>query len=240
MTGTSPPRVALVTGGTRGIGAAIARKLATEGFAVFVSGRTVESARSASERFAEEGLTIRGIAADARREDDQKRLVETVARETGRLDVLVNNAGIGAFGPVDEISPERFREVIETNLFGPFYAVRYAAPFLKKSGAGFVVNIASLAGVNAFAGGAAYNASKFGLLGFSDASMLDLRHQGVRVAAILPGSVATDWAHSHGNQDASWMLRPEDVAEAVADLVRLPDRAIASRIDLRPSRPPKK
>jgi NAD(P)-dependent dehydrogenase (short-subunit alcohol dehydrogenase family) len=240
MTEPSTVRVALVTGGTRGIGAAIARKLASEGFSVYVSGRTVESTRSASERFAAEGLTIRGIAADARREEDQKRLVESVAREAGRLDVLVNNAGIGAFGPVDEISPERFREVIETNLFGPFYATRYAAPFLKKSGSGFVVNIASLAGVNAFAGGAAYNASKFGLLGFSDASMLDLRHQGVRVAAILPGSVATDWAHSHGNQDASWMLRPEDVAEAVADLVRFPDRAIASRIDLRPSRPPKK
>ena len=240
MTDASSTRVALVTGGTRGIGAAIARKLASEGFTVFVSGRTVESTRTASERFAEEGLSIRGIAADARREDDQKRLVESVAREAGRLDVLVNNAGIGAFGPVDEISPERFREVIETNLFGPFYATRYAAPFLKKSGAGFVVNIASLAGVNAFPGGAAYNASKFGLLGFSDASMLDLRHQGVRVAAILPGSVATDWAHSHGNQDSSWMLRPEDVAEAVADLVRLPDRAIASRIDLRPSRPPRK
>jgi 3-oxoacyl-[acyl-carrier protein] reductase len=240
MTGPSPARVALVTGGTRGIGAAVARRLATEGFVVFVSGRTVESARSASERFAAEGLSIRGIAADARREDDQKRLVESVAREAGRLDVLVNNAGIGHFGPVDEISPERFREVVETNLFGPFYAIRYAAPFLKKSGAGFVVNIASLAGVNAFAGGAAYNASKFGLLGFSDAAMLDLRHQGVRVAAVLPGSVASDWVHSHGNQDASWMLRPEDVAEAVADLVRFPDRAIASRIDLRPSRPPRR
>jgi 3-oxoacyl-[acyl-carrier protein] reductase len=239
MTGTAGGRVALVTGGTRGIGEAIARRLARDGFSVFVSGRTLESARSASERFASEGLSIRGIAADARREDDQKRLVESVAREGGRLDVLVNNAGIGHFGPVDELSSERFREVLETNLFGPFYAIRYAAPLMKKNGGGFVVNIASLAGVNAFAGGAAYNASKFGLLGFSDAAMLDLRHQGIRVAAVLPGSVATDWAHSHGNQDASWMLRPEDVAEAVADLVRFPDRAIASRIDLRPSRPPR-
>jgi NAD(P)-dependent dehydrogenase (short-subunit alcohol dehydrogenase family) len=134
----------------------------------------------------------------------------------------------------------RFREVIETNLFGPFYAVRWAASLMKKGGGGFVVNIASLAGVNAFAGGSAYNASKFGLLGFSEAAMLDLRHDGVRIATVLPGSVATEWAHSHGNQDASWMLRPEDVAEAVSDLVRFPGRAIASRIDLRPSRPPKK
>ena len=233
-------RVALVTGGTRGIGESIARRLANEGFAVFVSGRTDESVRAAAARFAADGLSIRGHAADARREEDQKRLVETVAREGSRLDVLVNNAGVGHFGAVDELSADDFREVLETNLFGPFYATRYAAPLMKKNGGGFVVNVASLAGVNAFAGGAAYNASKFGLLGFSDAAMLDLRHDGIRVAAVLPGSVATEWAHSHGNQDASWMLQPEDVAEAVADLVRFPDRAIASRIDLRPSRPPAK
>ena len=236
--GSGAGRVALVTGGTRGIGESIARRLAHEGFTVFVSGRTDESVRTATARFSSDGLSIRGQAADARREDDQRRLVEAVAREAGRLDVLVNNAGVGHFGPVDELSAEDFREVLETNLFGPFYATRYAAPLMKKNGGGFVVNVASLAGVNAFAGGAAYNASKFGLLGLSDAAMLDLRHDGIRVAAVLPGSVATEWAHSHGNQDASWMLQPEDVAEAVADLVRFPDRAIASRIDLRPSRPP--
>ena len=233
-------RVAVVTGGTRGIGAAIVRRLSADGFAVFLSGRTDESVRTALARFAKEGISVRGFAADARREEDQRRLVESAAREGGRLDVLVNNAGIGHFAPVDQMEPESFREVIETNLFGPFYAVRHAAPIMKKGGGGFIVHIASLAGVNAFAGGAAYNASKFGLLGFSEAAMLDLRHAGVRMATVLPGSVATDWNHSHGNQDASWMLAPEDVAEAVADLVRFPDRAIASRIDLRPSRPPKK
>ena len=129
--------------------------------------------------------------------------------------------------------------MLETNLFGPFYAIRHAAPLMSRNGGGFVVNIASLAGVNAFAGGAAYNASKFGLLGLSDAAMLDLRHSGIRIAAVLPGSVATEWTHSHGSQETGWMLQPEDVAEAVADLVRFPDRAIPSRIDLRPSRPPK-
>ncbi len=233
-------RVAVVTGGTRGIGEAVARRLAREDFAVFVSGRSEESVGKAVERFHREGLSVRGFAADARREEDQKRLVESAAREGGRLDVLVNNAGIGEFAPVDEISPERFRAVIETNLFGPFYAIRHAAPLMKKNGGGFIVNIASLAGVNAFAGGSAYNASKFGLLGFSEAAMLDLRHEGIRMAAVLPGSVATGWTHSHGNQDTAWMLQPDDVAEAVADLVRFPDRAIASRIDLRPSRPPRK
>jgi NAD(P)-dependent dehydrogenase (short-subunit alcohol dehydrogenase family) len=233
-------RVALVTGGTRGIGEAIARRLHAEGFAVFISGRTEDSTRAALARFAKEGLAIRGFAADARREEDQKDLVESVARDGGRLDVLVNNAGLGHFAPVDELDPEHFREVLETNLFGPFYAIHHAAPLMKKNGGGFVVNIASLASVNPFAGGAAYNASKFGLLGFSEAAMLDLRHDGIRMATVLPGSVATDFGHSHGNREQSWMLAPEDVAEAVADLVRFPGRAIASRIDLRPSRPPKK
>jgi NAD(P)-dependent dehydrogenase (short-subunit alcohol dehydrogenase family) len=166
--------------------------------------------------------------------------VEAVAREAGRLDVLVNNAGIGHFEAVDRLAPERFREVLETNLFGPYYAIHYAAPLMKKNGGGFIVNIASLAAVNAFAGGAAYNASKFGLLGFSEAAMLDLRHDGIRIAAVLPGSVATTFGHSHGNRDLTWMLTAEDVAEAVADLVRFPDRAIPSRIDLRPSKQPKK
>ena len=233
-------RIALVTGGTRGIGAAIARRLAADGFSAFVSGRTEESTRAALARFAKEGLSIRGFAADARSEQDQKGLVESVAREAGRLDVLVNNAGIGHFEAVDRLAPERFREVLETNLFGAYYAVHYAVPLMKKNGSGFIVNIASLAAVNAFAGGAAYNASKFGLLGFSEAAMLDLRHDGIRIAAVLPGSVATTFGHSHGSRDLTWMLTAEDVAEAVADLVRFPDRAIPSRIDLRPSRPPKK
>ncbi len=233
-------RVAVVTGGTRGIGAAIARRLAGDGFAVSISGSTEDSVRAALERFAKEGLAIRGVAADARKEEDQKRLVESVARDRGRLDVLVNNAGLGHFAPVDKLSPDQFREVVETNLLGVYYAVHYAAPLMKNNGGGFIVNIASLAAVNPFAGGSAYNASKFGLLGFSEAAMLDLRHDGIRMATVLPGSVETDFGHPSESREASWMLQPEDVAEAVADLVRFPDRAIPSRIDLRPARPPKK
>ena len=240
----SSARVALVTGGTRGIGEAIARRLARDGFAVFISGSSEESTRKALARFGKEkpslGGAIRGFAADARSEADQKRLVESVAREGGRLDVLVNNAGLGHFGPVDELSPAKFREVLETNLFGVYYAVHYAAPLMKANGGGFIVNIASLAAVNAFAGGSAYNASKFGLLGFSEAAMLDLRHSGIRMASVLPGSVDTEFGHPSASREASWMLQPEDVAEAVADLVRYPERAIPSRIDLRPSKPPRK
>ena len=232
-------RVALVTGGTRGIGRAIARRLHADGFRVVISGHTTESTRRAVEEFAREGMPVAGRAADARREEDQRALVEFAASSEGRLDVLVNNAGIGEFAPVDQLDPDRFRSVLETNLFGPFYAIRAAVPFLKKQG-GFIVNIASLASVNSFAGGAAYNASKFGLLGMSEAAMLDLRSDGIRVAAVLPGSVATEFVGPHGERDNAWMLSPDDVAEAVSDLVRFPDRAIPSRIDLRPSRPPKK
>ena len=233
-------RVALVTGGTRGIGKAIARGLAQEGFRVAISGRTETTVRRAVDEFAASGQEVSGFPADARREEDQKALMDFVARELGRLDVLVNNAGIGGFGRVDEIAPEKFRDVVETNLLGAFYAIHYAAPLMKKGGGGFIVNIASLAAVNAFGGGAAYNASKFGLLGLSDAAMLDLRHDGIRIAAILPGSVATEFSHSHGSRETSWMLASDDVARAVCDLVRYPDRAIPSRLDLRPSHPPKK
>src|SRR6266700_6848790 len=209
-------RVALVTGGTRGIGAAIVRRLSAE------------------------GITVAGQAADARREEDQKGLVDFVERQFGRLDVLVNNAGVGGFESVDRLSPEDFRKTVETNLFGPYYAIHYAAPLMKKNGGGFIVNIGSLAGVNAFAGGSAYNASKFGLLGLSDAAMLDLRQDGIRIAIVMPGSVATEFSHSHGSRDHSWMLSSEDVARAVADLVRYPERAIPSRLELRPAKPPKK
>jgi NAD(P)-dependent dehydrogenase (short-subunit alcohol dehydrogenase family) len=233
-------RAALVTGATRGIGRAVARELAKDGFAVAISGHSADSTRRGVAALKAEGVAVIGRAADASREKDQKALVEWAAREFGRLDVLVNNAGIGEFDPVDRLSPERFRRVLETNLFGPFYAIHYAAPLLKKNGGGFVVNIGSLASVNAFAGGAAYNASKFGLRGLSDAAMLDLRQEGVRIALVLPGSVATEFGGSRGGRERGWMLSADDVARAVVDLVRYPDRAIPSRIDLRPSRPPKK
>jgi NAD(P)-dependent dehydrogenase (short-subunit alcohol dehydrogenase family) len=235
-------RVALVTGGSRGIGFAIARRLGSDGFAVAISARSAEGIASAIARLEKlvPAAKFVGKAADARSETDQKALVDFVGDTFGRLDVLVNNAGVGEFESVEKLEPERFRAVVETNLFGPYYATYFAVPLMKGGGGGFIVNIGSLAAVNAFAGGSAYNASKFGLLGFSESSMLDLRHQGIRVAAVLPGSVATEFGHSHGDREHSWMLTSDDVAEAVSDLIRFPDRAIASRIDLRPSRPPKR
>lgn len=231
-------RVAIVTGGTRGIGWAIARQLGSEGFAVVISGRTAGSVAKAVESLRSEGLEVSGVAADVRKEEDQKNLVDFAGKEHGRLDVLVNNAGIGNFGRVDQMPAEEFRSIVETNLLGPFYAIRHAAPLMKKTGGGFIINIGSLASINAFAGGSAYNASKFGLLGLSDATMLDLRQEGIRTAIVMPGSVATQFGDSHGGRESAWMLSPDDVARAVADLVRYPERALPSRIELRPSRPP--
>ncbi len=232
----SEKRSIVVTGGTRGIGNAIARRFAAEGWSVGISGRTLEGVRSATAAFQKEGLTVEGKSADSRKEDDVRSLIEFFAERFGRLDVLVNNAGIGQFASVAEMDPKDFRAIVETNLLGVFYGIRFAAPLMKRSGGGFIVNIGSLASVNAFAGGSAYNASKFGLLGLTHAAMLDLRPDGIRMAIVMPGSVATDFQGAESASD-SWMLLPEDVSQAVFDLVRYPERAIPSRIELRPTRP---
>lgn len=236
---SSHEKVALVTGGSRGIGAAVVEALARDGMRVFFCSQSAASVAEATARFEGAGLRAIGAAVDVRDQAAVERYAASVEAEAGGIDVLVNNAGLGRFGPVDELSGETFRLVLETNLLGSFYFLRAVAPGMKRRGEGWIFNIGSLASKNPFAGGAAYNASKFGLLGLSEAAMLDLRPFGVRVAAILPGSVETDFRPAGGN-DASWMLAPEDVARAVSDLMRYPARALPSLIELRPTRPPKK
>jgi 3-oxoacyl-[acyl-carrier protein] reductase len=233
-------RVAIVTGGSRGIGRAIVEALAGRGFRVFFCSRNPRSVEAAGGDLAGRfGDRVEGSPVDVRRQEQVERFVAQVRERAGRLDCLVNNAGLGVFGPVDSLTGEQFREVIETNLAGPFYFIRAAAEALKERG-GWIFNIASLAGRNPFAGGAAYNASKFGLVGLSEAAMLDLRHHGVRVAAILPGSVDTGFGHSGPERrESGWRLTPEDVARAVTDFLDYPDRALPSLLELRPSRPPK-
>ena len=229
-------RTALVTGGSRGIGRAAVETLADEGFHVFFCSRRPESVEQALERFRERfGDRVRGQAVDVRIEKDVDAWVGSVLERAGHLDVLVNNAGLGHFGPVTDLSGEHWREVIDVNLNGAFYVLRAVARGMRDRGSGFIFNIASLAGRNPFAGGAAYNASKFGLVGMSDAAMLDLRGDGVRVTAVLPGSVDTDF---HSREDKSWMMQPEDVARVVMDCLRFPARTLPSRIELRPTRPP--
>ncbi|HEV7516412.1 MAG TPA: SDR family oxidoreductase [Thermoanaerobaculia bacterium] len=236
-------KVAIVTGGSRGIGRAVAEALLREGWRVHICSKSPESvARALSEM----GGAVEGQAVDVRDEGAVEDFVRTVAAaEGGRLDLLVNNAGLGVFGPVDELSGDTFRAVVETNLLGAFYCLRAAARVMKPRGEGWIVNIASLAGKNAMAGGAAYNASKFGLVGLSEAAMLDLRPHGVRVAAILPGSVDTEFGHPSGQSGGkgagqSWRLQPEDVAAMVLHLLTYPPNALPSLVEMRPTRPPKK
>lgn len=226
--------IAIVTGGSRGIGRGIAEAFLAEGWKVWICSRSPESVDSA---LREMGGQLQGRAVDVRDQGQVERFVQEVLDAEGRIDCLVNNAGLGRFGPVDELSGDRFREVIETNLNGCFYFIRAVAPALKKQGSGWIVNIASLAGKNPFAGGAAYNASKFGLIGLSEAAMLDLRPHGIRVASILPGSVATEFGGGHA--EGSWKLQPADIASMVLHLISYPDNALPSLVEMRPSRPPK-
>lgn len=236
---TSNERVALVTGGSRGIGRAIVEALLGEGFRVGFCSRTPASVTEATAALeARWPGKATGEAVDVR---DQRQVVSWVAgadQRWGRIDCLVNNAGLGSFGPVDQITPEAFREVLETNLFGAFYAMAAVAPIQRRQASGWIFNVGSLAAKNPFAGGAAYNASKFGLLGMSEAAMLDLRHAGIRVVSVLPGSVDTEFDRGR-REERGWMLAPEDVARPIVDFMRFPDRALPSLIELRPSRPRK-
>jgi NAD(P)-dependent dehydrogenase (short-subunit alcohol dehydrogenase family) len=161
-------------------------------------------------------------------------------RRFGGVDVLVNNAGIGKFANVADMSLDDWRQVLDTNLSGVFHGTRAAIPAMKARGGGFIVNISSLAGKNPFAGGAAYCASKAGLNAFSEALMQELRHDNIRVSYVLPGSVSTGFGDRGSSGEADWKLAPEDVARAVVDLIAHEPRSLASRVELRPSRPPKK
>jgi 3-oxoacyl-[acyl-carrier protein] reductase len=235
-------KVAAITGGTRGIGYDIAAALSEEGANVFICGRS-ESALWDALKALQASAPGRadGMVADVRSYADCRSFIQQAAERFGGLDLLVNNAGIGIMKPVDQLTPDEWDAIIETNLSGTFYCCREAIPLFRRRGGGYIFNISSLAGVNTFPGGAAYNASKFGLNGFSEAMMQDIRYDGIRVSYIMPGSVDTDFAAAPGSKPReSWKLAGEDVAKAVLDLYRFPSRALASRIEMRPSQPPRK
>jgi len=231
-------QAAVVTGATRGIGRAIAEALLREGVTVAICGRQQDAVDQAVAELASLGQ-VAGRACDVGRFEQVQEFFSFAEKNLGRLDILVNNAGVGGFIPVDQTTPEHWRAIIDTNLSGPFYCVHEAVPLMKKTGGGFILNIGSLAGKNPFAGGAAYNASKFGLNGFSEAVMMDLRHDKIRVAQIMPGSVQTEFSQ-RDTTGADWKIAPEHIAEVALDLIRLPARSLASRVEIRPSRPPRK
>ena len=233
-------KVTLVTGSTRGIGRAIAEALAAVGATVAVSARREEDVKETVAAMKQNGWDVLGSACDVRRYDEVTALMAYVADEASGLDILVNNAGVGIFGSIAELSAESWDQVIGTNLTGVFYCSHAALPYLKKRGGGAIINISSLAGKNAFTGGAAYNASKFGLEGLSEAMMLDLRYQNIKVAYVMPGSVATEFAGRGSGDGDDWRLSSEDVAEVVMGILAQDHRALASRVELRPFQPPQK
>lgn len=229
-------KVAIVTGSTKGIGRAIAQRLVDAGCQVVVSARTAARVEATAHALGDRAV---GIPCDVSDPDECKALVDRTVGRLGRLDILVNNAGLGVFKPISDLSVAEWRRQIDVNLGGAFYCSKAALGPLRESGDGFIVNIGSLASRNTFAGGTGYNASKFGLLGLTEAMMLDVRQDGVRVSIVMPGSVNTPFNDHEPSPVRGWRLEPDDCALAVMQLLSYPKEAHVSRIEMRPSRPPR-
>lgn len=238
MAFTLEGKTAVVTGGTRGIGFAIARSLLAARANVAICGRSQASVDRAVRELAHTNTaSVFGYVADVSKPADVSKIFAAAVSDLKTVDILVNNAGIGIFRPTAELTVEDWQTVVDTNLSGVFYCCREALPLMRKAGGGWIVNISSLAGKNPFAGGAAYNASKFALNGFSEAMMLDHRNDNIRVSYIMPGSVNTEFGRNTAG--ASWKIAPEDIAEIVMGILSMPQRTLISRVEVRPSRPPK-
>jgi 3-oxoacyl-[acyl-carrier protein] reductase len=234
-------KVAVVTGGSRGIGFAIAHALAAQGAKVAITGLNeshLAEARLKLERVAPGGVETR--RADVRRYADVEQAIGAAVQRFGALDILVNNAGVGVFTDVSVMTPVQWADVIETNLTGVFNACHAALPHMARRGSGFIINISSLSGKNPFAGAAAYCASKAGLNAFSEALMQEVRYDGIRVSCVMPGSVATGFGGGDPAKGDDWKIAPDEVAEVVVNLLKHDPRSLPSRVELRPSRPPRK
>lgn len=235
-------RVAIITGSTRGIGLATAQAMAQAGMGVVVSGRgrqDVDRAVAQVQAAAPDAPAPLGVVCDVQEPLSCQGLVADTVAHFGRLDVLVNNAGLGRFAKIQDMDPADWEVQIRTNLDGVFHTSQAAIPHLIRQGGGWIFNIASLAGRNAFSGGAAYNATKFGLLGMTEAMMLDLRDEGIRVSCIMPGSVNTHFFGGEPSPEGDWKLSAEDIAQVIMDLMAFPDRALPSKVEIRPTRPPR-
>ena len=236
-------KTALVTGGTKGIGYAIALELARAGCQVWICGRTSAGVDDAVKRLQVQAGSgsgeVSGRAADVSKWNEVDAMFHFVRQKWDKLDILVNNAGAGIFKPVADLTPDDWHQVVDLNLSGVFYCCHAAMPLLRASGEAYVFNISSLAGRNPFTGGAAYNASKFGVNGFSEAMMLDHRKENVRVTTIMPGSVDTGFGQvqGHSQAESEWKIGPADIAEVIIGLLRLPKRTLVSRVEMRPSKP---
>ena len=232
---------AIVTGSTKGIGFAIADALHREGVQLAVSSRNREEISQTVEKLAEGGgAKVVGLPCDVQNREEVESLINFAAAELEGVDILINNAGIGVFQTVEKMSPVDWKRVISTNLDSLFFGCHFVIPEMKKRGGGFIVNIGSLAGKNAFVTGAAYNASKFGLIGFSEALMQELRYDDIRVAYVMPGSVDTWFGNGPPQGGDSWKVASVDVAQVVVETLKRDPRCLTSRIEIRPSKPPRK
>ncbi len=235
-------KVALITGGTQGIGFGIALSLMNEGVKVVVTSRDEDRALEAAQKLDKattSGVKAFGIKADVRSFESQQEAIKEVVEQFGQLDIVIANAGIGHFAPIEDLTVEQWEETIDTNLTGVFNSIKASVEALKKS-KGYYITISSLAGTNFFEGGAAYNASKFGVTGFTQAVMLDLRKHGIKVSTIMPGSVATHFNGNEPDESDAWKIQIEDIGELVVDLLKMNERTLPSKIEVRPTMPKSK
>lgn len=232
-------KVAYITGGSQGIGLGIAQSLLDQGMNVAISGRNTDKLEAASKTLGVAPDRLLTIQSDVRRMEDEQHAVQQVLDKWGQLDVLVANAGIGNYGNIRELTTEQWNQTIDTNLTGVFHTVKAGLDAILNS-EGYIITIASLAGTNFFANGTAYNASKFGLVGFTQALMLDVRQAGVKVSTIMPGSVSTYFNNNIPDDSDAWKIQPEDIGKLVVDLLHMNPRTLPSKIEVRPTKPPVK
>ncbi|RXK58876.1 SDR family oxidoreductase [Lacibacter luteus] len=232
-------KTAYITGGTKGIGYGIAKALLDKGMNVAITGRSLQAAEKAAATLSTDGSTVLALESDVSLLASEQKAMAAAVEKFGQVDVVIANAGIGHFASIENISEEQWKETIDTNLTGVFNTVKAGIEPLKKT-QGYIITIASLAGANFFENGSAYNASKFGLVGFTQAVMLDLRKYGIKVTTIMPGSVATYFNNHTPNNADAWKIQPEDIGELVVDVLQLNPRTLPSKIEVRPSMPPVK
>jgi NADP-dependent 3-hydroxy acid dehydrogenase YdfG len=228
-------KVAYITGGSKGIGLGVAKKLLAVGMKVAISGRSFKAVKTAAQYLGDPDNVL-ALESDVTKQDDEKEAVKQILDKWGQLDVVLANAGVGYFAPIDEMSAEQWHQMINTNLNGVFHTLKASVEALKKS-KGYYMTLASLAGTNFFAQGAGYNATKFGVVGFTQAAMLDLRKYDIKVSTIMPGSVATHFNDNEPSEKDAWKIQPEDIGELVLDLLKMHPRTLPSKIEVRPSRP---
>lgn len=228
-------KVAYITGGSKGIGYSVAAALLERGMKVAISGRNVLAVQSAVKTLGFKGAVL-GVQSDVGSYEDENTAIQTILKTWGKLDVVLANAGVGYFAPVDEMTIDSWNQMISTNLTGVFYTLKASVEALKDS-KGYYMTLASLAGTNFFASGAGYNATKFGVVGFTQAVMLDLRKYGIKVSTIMPGSVATHFNGNEPSEKDAWKIQPEDIGKLVVDLLQMNPRTLPSKIEVRPTRP---